>query len=338
MKEFMTDVLISFKRPLKYFVLLLLLLIHFTACQNDKLYIPDTGRKIVINGLITTDSLLNLRISKSAYYNALNSLELLDLDSAGVYFYQDNSCIDSLHLVSHKPYMGNLYYPSNYRSKSIFPVTGKEYKVIVKAPGYPDATSTTVVPDLVQINKLDTSMLLVGPDPYHPYLKNVLFLCNINFSDPGDETNYYMVEVGRNYHLNQIPPPIRFYTQDPIVEEILGNESNEPYAIAFTDKVINGQNYNLKISIYKDDFRTPSIDDEVGINGISDSSDHRNVIYFNLYSITEDYYRYIQTFNLYKKNYGNPLTEPVMIYSNITGGYGIFASAAVSTDSLVFYY
>lgn len=336
MHENMTYDLITFKRQVKYFVLLLLLLIHFTACKKDKLDIPDTGRKIVVNGLITTDRLLNLRITTSAYYYSSVWIDQLDLDNAKAYFYQGNSCIDSLHLVSRQPYMGNLFYPSNYRSKSLFPDPGKEYSVIVKAPGYPDATASTVIPERVQINKLDTSRIIVGPDPYHPYLKNVLFLCNINFSDPANETNYYMFSVSRNYYLGQTG--FYFYTQDPIVEEKLGNEANEPYAIAFSDKAINGRNYNLRISVYGVDFGMPFLDDRGTTDGVPDSTDHKKVISFRLYSITEDYYKYIQTFNQYKKNYGNPLTEPVMIYSNISGGYGIFGAAAVSTDSLVFLY
>lgn len=332
----MTDAFITFKRQLKYFVLLLLLLMHFTACQNDKLDIPDTGRKIVVNGLITTDSLLNLSISKSAYYNDPAFVENMYLKNAKAYFYQNTSCIDSLHFVSPQFYMGTLFYSCNYKSNGVFPSSRKEYKVLIKAPGYPDATSSTIVPDLVQIDKLDTSRILVGPDPYHPDLKNVLFLCNINFSDPADETNYYMVSVSKNYQWDYNPPHVRFYTQDPIVEEKLGNESNEPYAIAFTDKVINGQNYNLKISVYRADL--PFSDDRTYTDGIPDTTQHKKVLYFRLYSITEDYFRYLHTLSLYKKNYGNPLTEPVLIYSNITGGYGIFGAAAVSSDSIVFHY
>jgi len=61
--------------------------------------IPDSGRNIVINGLITTDTLLNVRLSKSAYVTDLNaSLCTLDiLNDANVYFYQNSIIIDSLY-------------------------------------------------------------------------------------------------------------------------------------------------------------------------------------------------------------------------------------------------
>jgi hypothetical protein len=329
--------LIIFKRQLKYFIILYLLLIHFTACE-DKLDIPDTGRKIVVNGLITTDSLLNLRISKSAYYNEPVFVENMYLKNAKAYFYENNSIIDSLNYVSPLPYMGKLFYANNYRSKRIFPISGREYTVIVKAPGYPDATSSAVVPNLVRIVKVDTSRILVGPDPYHPDLKNVLLLCNINFNDPAKEINYYMVSVSINNSRSFDSPHIRFYFQDPIVEEVLGNETDEPYAIAFTDKVINGKNYNLRINVYGGDLGMPFSDDRTYTDGKPDTTQHKKVVYFRLYSLTEDYYRYVQTLDKYKNNFGNPLTEPVMIHSNISGGYGIFGAAAVSSDSIVFHY
>lgn len=313
-------------------------IIFLVACKHEKMDIPDTGRKIVINGLITTDSLLNLRISKSVYFNEFASNDYLDLNNANAFFYQNNSYIDSLHFVLTRTFGVNLFYPSNYRSKGVFPISGREYKVIVKVPGYTDVTSSAVIPDMVRIVKLDTSRILVGPDPYHHDLKNVLLLCNISFSDPANETNYYMVSVNISYPWSYNSPYVRFYSQDPIVEENLGNESNEPYAIAFTDKVINGQNYSLRISVYGADLGMPFSDDRAYTDGVPDTTQHKKVVSFKLYSITEDYYRYIQTLNWYKKNYGNPLTEPVLIHSNISGGYGIFGAAAVTSDSIVFHY
>ena len=73
------------------------------------------------------------------------------------------------------------------------------------------------------------------------------------------------------------------------------------------------------------------------MNGIP-LPDHKKTIYLRLYSITEEYFRYIQTLNLFEKDFGDPLTNPVQVFSNVTGGFGIFAGAAVSSDSIVFNY
>jgi hypothetical protein len=334
----MTNTQITNLRHLYYIIPFGLLLILLTACQNDNLDIPDTGRKIVINGLITTDSLLNVRIGKSAYYNENTYVQYCDLDNAQAYFYLNSLCIDSLHFVSSLDYSDLIFfYPSNYWSRNVFPLPGREYKVVAKAPGLPDATASTTVPDLIRIDGLDTTRILVAPNPYYPDLSNVRMICKINFTDPGNEINYYLVTVCKiSQYWYTVISNIRIDTQDPIVEEKLANV-NGVYAIAFPDKVINGKKCSLQFSIDANEIGMPFVDDRPRSDGIP-YLDHKKVVYFRLYSITEGYYRYIQTLNLYKKNYGNPLTEPVMIYSNINGGYGIFTAAAVSSDSLVFHY
>jgi hypothetical protein len=309
-----------------------------TACQHENLDIPDTGRKIVINGLITTDNLLNVRIGQSAYYNKNTDVWQTDLDNAKVFFYQNNSFIDSLHFVSNLRYNDLMfYYPSNYWSGKAFPLPDKEYKIVVKVPGLPDATASTLVPKLVGIDRLDTSRIFHVPNPYYPDLSNVTIICNINFTDPGDEKNYYLIKVSKvsRYWYTEASN-IMIDTQDPIVEERMANV-NGIFGIAFSDKLINGRKSSLQFSIDANAIGMPFLDDRPRIDGIP-YPDHKKVVYFWLCSITEEYYRYIQTLNLYKKNYGNPLTEPVMIYSNIIGGYGIFTAAAVSIDSLVFNY
>ena len=174
-------------------------LFFLSACQRDKIDIQDTGRKIVINGLITSDSLLNVRLSKSFYYNSNQAYVGSDsLNNARVLFYSNNTCIDSLHLVSdYRPTDMDFFYHSNYWSDRTLPLPGKEYKIVVKAPGYPDATASITVPDLVKLEKLDTSRILVAPDPNFPDLSNIRFKCQISFSDPSYETNYYLISVSK---------------------------------------------------------------------------------------------------------------------------------------------
>ena len=329
----------SINRLIERSVSIFLFLILLNACQKDKINIPDTGRKVVINGLITTDSLLNVRISKSFYYND-NAFAIYDsLNNAKVFFYSNNLCIDSLHFIPFYYYPSDYYffYSSNYWSDKTLPLPGKEYRILVKAPGYPDANACTTVPNLVKIESLDTTRFLVAPNPNYPEMSNVRFKCQINFSDPGNETNYYLIRVSRfsrhEWWTENID--IRVASTDPIVEQKLALVGDEVYAIAFTDKVINGEKCGLQFIIDANEIGLPFVDNRGTMDGVPIPL-YKTVVYFSLYSITEEYFWYIKTLNLYNKNYGNPLTEPVLIYSNIKNGYGIFAAAAVSSDSLVF--
>jgi len=310
---------------MKYIMLIVQCLILFAACQQEQIELPDTGRKIVINGLISTDSLLSVFVNKSVYISEYDFPMGKDLENAKVYIYQNNICIDSL---SHnwRPWdIFSKYFPGNYWSKSVIPLPGNEYKIVAKVAGLPDATASTKIPDIVWIEHVDTMRLVLGSDTgYHNTSERFEhMICKIEFTDPKNETNYYLFNTGKS-----------FLCQDPIVEEELYDvNSNNAQSdgsnldgIVFSDKVINGQKYRLTISIpergwYNDSLKTRIFP--------------KLTVDLKLYSITEEYFKYIQTLNLYNEKFGNPLTEPVLVYSNITGGYGIFAGSAVSCKSII---
>lgn len=308
---------------MKYILLIVQCLILLTACQQEKIELPDTGRKIVIIGLISTDSLLSVFVNKSVYISEYDFPIGKDLENAKVYIYQNNICVDSL---SHdwKPWsLDRIYYPGNYWSKSVIPLPGNEYKIVAKVAGLPDATASTKIPDIVWIERVDTSRIVLDPvPPLNDSIKRLI--CKIEFTDPKDETNYYLFNIGKS-----------FLCQDPIIEEELydinsnngQSDGSNLEGIVFSDKVINGQKYSLTISIpitqiYDDSFK--AIYPEVTVP-------------LKLYSITEEYFKYIQTLNLYNAKFGNPLAEPVLVYSNITGGYGIFAGSSVSCKPIVYH-
>ena len=309
---------------MKFILLIVLCLMLFIACQQEKIELPDTGRKIVINGLISTDSLLSVFVNKSVYISEYDFPMGKDLENAKVYIYQNNICIDSLtHDVNHL-WKSTIYYPGNYWSARLIPLPGDEYKIVAKVPGLPDATASTKIPDIVNIERVDTSrIILVSESEYPEFDSFERLICKIEFTDPKDETNYYLFNIGKS-----------FLCQDPIVEEKLydvnsnNGQSDGSYieGIAFSDKVINGQKYSLTISIPERGWYNDSLKTRIFPKLTLD---------LKLYSITEEYFKYIQTLNLYNEKFGNPLTEPVLVYSNITGGYGIFAGSAVSCKSII---
>jgi len=309
---------------MKHHLLYSTFLILILACQKENVVIPDTGRKLVINGLITTDSVLNVRISNSYYFKDpyMGWATFPEFDSADVRFYRNNIFLDSLHYSDQdKRYF--IYPTSNYKSNNIYPLSGYEYKIIVKRAGFPDATSTTTIPRLVKIEKVDTARIIL------PHNSGFIMNCRIEFTDPPAEKNYYLFNIitrelpwGKRY--------LEFSCHDPVIEEEFGSNSMAgkvlKYGYAFSDKLIDGKKYNLNFSF----------EGSYWYNNIYYPIPKTSYIYyFRLISVTEEYYRFIQTLNLYNASYSNPLAEPVMVYSNVSGGYGIFAGATVSTDSII---
>lgn len=348
----MIDKTTSLRKQIKSIVLLPILIFLLHACTQEKMNIPDTGRKIVINGFLSSDSLLKVKISKSMYISdegMYADSAFYSLKNANVSIYQDNKRIDSLyHIPESNPWEPDFYNPrnidtwfhfGNYLSKSIIPIPGKEYRIVVKAPRLPDATAKVTIPNLVTIEKVDTMRFLTTEIPDLPWKECMKF--TIEFTDPANESNYYLFNIWKTPSWDN-QRNLTFYCDDPIVEEkidflsphyYIKTSSFWPYlGVAFTDKVINGQKHSLDVTVLGIDIGMPFY-----FNG-DDPDSHTKTIYLKLYSITEECYLYIQALNLYNKNYGNPLANPVTVYSNINGGYGIFTGAALATDSIVFKY
>jgi hypothetical protein len=332
---------------MKYLFLFILFLAMIPACKQDNLVLPDTGRKIVINGFISSDSLLNVRISRSAYISETGpaaDTNLSSLYNAQVYIYQNTTKIDSLYykrLINpngSSSFGSNTWFHfGNYKSKNVFPLPGSEYKIVVKAPGLPDASASTTIPNLVKIDSVDSSRFITSEYPDMPY--KVCMKFDIKFTDPGNETNYYLFNIWKTPSID-ITRNLLFYCNDPIVEERIRYFHNyeeafieQFYGVAFTDKLINGQKSSLTVSVLGLDIGKPFYE-----NGDEIRNNHKKTIYFRLYSVTKECYSYIRSLNLYDQNYANPLANPVTVYSNIIGGYGIFAGAAVASDSIVFNY
>jgi len=337
----------------KFIILLSYLLIISPGCTQDEMDIQDTGRKIVINGFLSSDSLMKVKISKSLFISEEGGYadsSFYSIKDASVCIYQNNIKIDSLFFIR-EPNPGEPEFLStrntftwfnfgNYRSKNITPIPGREYKIVVKAPGVPDATAYTTIPNVVSINNVDTFRFMTTDFPDMPDVWRKSMKFSVEFTDPADENNYYLFSMWKapswdNNHRNLI-----FDCDDPVVEEKIEFLSSHYYVktssswpslgVAFTDKIINGQKYQLDVTVLGIEIGAPFDP------GWQEADSHRKTVYLKLYSITEDCYRYIQTLNLYNKNYGNPLANPVTVYSNIDGGYGIFAGGALAIDSIVF--
>ena len=324
---------------MKNIILFALYLILTVACQEEKIKVPDIGRKIVINALITTDSLFSVSLTQSGPF--ADDYYQYPEHRFDAKIYQNNILVDSLYGFPHNDTDPNDFYlyKSDYGSKKITPLPGNEYKIMVNTAGLPEASATTKIPDLVRISFIDTVMSFVPPVTPLPLDQSFegKITCNVQFSDPPGEKNYYILMLyKRAYHIRH--PSIEELSvdcKDPIIEEKFEG------GVAFSDKIINGKKHEVAIPFGCIAFGYPFYDDRdytYGHGPTTIGPPIKKTFYFRLYSITEEFYKYIQTLNLYHKNIDNPLADPVLIYSNVNGGLGIFGGAAVSVDSLVYDY
>ncbi len=305
-----------------YISSLLLLIITLSSCESDyNLNIPDYGRKIIINGFLSTEDTISVQISESkfildtiVYYKPLkNPTVQLWIDNQ---YTEDLKCSYSISSFSqHK--IDSITYLSKYR-----PLPGSEYTIKVVSPGLPEAFATVKMPGIVPIDRIDTILMANHVDR----------LYSLTFKDSSIETNFFFIKflVTR---LGLAP----FSCDTTILKsywdfkpEFLYNEK-----FIFSDKQFNGKEAQIKYlipSVIKDQIKNfPTWNSDCSNTNIDKIVTRK--IFVKLYNCSEEFYLYYKSFRTTLERGDDVFYEPVKVYSNVINGYGILAGYTVFIDS-----
>lgn len=170
--------------------------------------------------------------------------------------------------------------------------------------GNEEVSSTTNIPQNSHYQFIDTTSVITSTIDY----SSSFLRFKIKIDDPEDEDNYYMISfIGQDY-------PISFYSKEQVIEN--GNDGFMNYAI-ISDKIINGQSRTLLFDLEYYNFMEE-------VNTVD--------IYVN--SISKEMYLYYLQLGKYSQSGSSFMAEPVMVYSNITNGLGIFGGYSISKSSI----
>lgn len=309
MQKILTKILI-----LAHFILAVI----FQSCEEiiDDFEFKDKKEKIVVNGIMQSDSLFYVHISKSIPANAPDTL--LPITNADVKLYESGNLIEDL--TFDKKGFYRTINPLNYSPS-------KSYKIRVEAKGLKSVEANALYPEKPNVLFIDTSR---KNNDFYNYLNSLEF--EIQFKDDPDQENFYMLEFktyGKYIHedfFNERFDTIIGFESPQLIsdDEFIEIEYDgtgywqsvpewETYGkkLVFSDKLINGKTRSLKVQTESSYYYSNS----------QDSTVH---VFFH--SISKDYFKYMQRRALVNENEGNPLSEPVTIYSNIKNGLGIFGA------------
>lgn len=283
---------------MKKLIYIFLALWVFTSCEKYIDFDAEIKQpKLVVNGIINPDSTFDIHISRSL--SVIDNSDLSIVENATVKILDQNGNV-----------FETLVYEYNGRYKgTLSPNMNEDYSIEVTAPDFDMVTATTSIPNLVDLSQVDT----LGVEDVNGYLELEL---TITFEDIPNESNFYMLEV---YAADVVSGQVYLYPMYIRSDDItLGlDEGGYSEQVFFSDELFDGQEKTLVI--YVEDTR--GWDDHIEIR---------------MKSITEDLERYARTLNAYQNNYGNPFAQPVQVFSNIEGGFGIFAGYQVSRKKISF--
>ncbi len=295
-----------------YYIWILIVLLFFSCTKEVHIPVPPLDSKPVVNCLFTADSAFVIYVGKSV---PVNDNRPRVIEDAGVYLYENNIPFDTLH------YAEGLYY------STLVPRAGTEYRVDVEIPGFDTVYAEDIAPESpppVTGNYRDSVMM--DEDGYP------VSQLRLTIPDDGSEENYYEIQLWGSYlspyDSSYQNTGIWFYNENP--DPVLENEDliqYYPSTIVFSDEMFNGKKYTLTLNYQKTFYIVGNI-----------NMDYNYVLILCFRTVSKDYYLYKKRLIRHLANQESDIWDgmgnPVQMYSNIHGGYGIFAGYAEVIDTI----
>lgn len=280
---------------------------------------------LVVNGLITPDSLFSCTVSRVFSINDTSD-HFIDCASVKIIDADLNVEVCTLSHVSE----------GYYKSADIKPVAGKTYQIEISSEGYPTIKGTTTVP----FQQKADNVYVVKEGGYDPISGDDYAELHFSIQDQSNDPNYYEVSLaslnkwGVDYEIipGQIMKKVEledsiyiicdanYYYSYTIVDAVLQAEGlmrYNPSSLVFSDQLFNNLEHDF---IIRCSF-TPS-----------------KSSFFILYSLSPELYKFRTTLIQHQYEIGAKgisrfddlagldfSSKAIDVYSNIDGGYGIFA-------------
>ncbi len=296
------------------FILFTLATFLFSCSKEIDFKYSKIEKKLVLNGLICPDSLISVHLSRT---NSILNDEILVIENATVSLYCNGRFAEILD------------YDKNgiYQSKKVYPQPDSIYTITAEAEGYPTISATDTVPRKTRIiygTHASGNTYDEYGDPHHDY--------EITIGDPPEKNFYelfFIYQYSPNeFHDNYI---VNFQIEPVVADPVLRSDSELDYWVftyIFTDNFFNGKNYLMKNKFLAAVVGGRFTNQFVPI-------DYDNYAILRTTSLT--YYNYRKSWIRHSNNQqiGNKIEEPLFMtligdptpmYSNVEGGYGIFAA------------
>lgn len=297
------------------------------ACESTvEVEFPRETPKLVLNALLEADSAVIVELSQSK--SVLSDGELTVVKEAQVVLLENNRPVATL-TEAQSGIWGTYATDFTLSAEAI-------YTVEASKEGFEPVTATTSIPAAVPIETLgyDKEVVREG-DPRFDTKDNapdpqlVVNNLRLSFNDPAEEANYYEIQVYEDhtsyYRKEDSTSPTQVWeaalitSSDPVVvnnDVLQGDTHYTGSSLIFSDEIFNGQRYTVAFDTDRDfdTFRR---------------TDRYRVLFRH---ISEEQFRYWQSAKQQYRAEDDPFAEPVLIFNNVVGGYGIVGGANTQSE------
>ena len=301
---------------MKNFLYFFIFSMLFASCDIViDLDIPEHERVLVVNSILTTDSMINASISHSV--GAFDASFISYVNNATVEVYEDGI------LLGEMDEQVSISYDSSGELDSTYvynfnqnPVAGKIYSYEIAHPDYEAVRAETTVPDAVKLNVNDVTLL-----SEEDYVKH--YRVRFSFND-APEDNFYRLRL-RNP--NTYDGSDYFESNDASMISSAGVESDGATFYGdealFDDEMFNGTEKEISIDFF--DSKSLWLEEQ--------DDGYEKEYTLELTSVSESYYTYIRSLRAHYDNQDQFIFagEPVQVFTNIENGLGVLGSMSLDT-------
>lgn len=302
--------------------LIISILVSTISCTKVlDIELNEDERRLVMNSVITADSLIRVHVYKSGspiYDHSSTIGENTYVWDATIEIYENGEFIGNGS--RYKPGEEQAWPSELYTLYDYYAKRNAEYKIVAKS-GQHVLEAYTTVPNGI------TNMYV------NKNIEKRKYSFDFTVNDPADQVNYYRLsgskidtiwastrneETGEWFYdsISGVGTSwFRLYTEEMVG---LGVHSE----VIFSDELFDGQEMSLSVITEPKFSETDSI----------------GSAFYVIYSeISKEYYKFKKSLRDYSQIEGIPLFEPVQIFSNVKGGIGLVASQASVIDTVIIY-
>ena len=284
------------------------LVIQLSSCIKElDVTIPSIPQKVVINSLFCPDSILKIHVSLSE--GVENEIQIVE--NAQIRLYENDIFLQNV------SYLSKGWYSSNYHPKA-----GMKYKIEINVEGFDMVTAESSIPENASILSFTCDLIenLNQNSPANSLTKLV-------FDDVGLDKNYYEFST-----FVLIPG-------DNIVEFMeIGSAIQTDLSLKLdSDLEFNPKTFYFSDELFHNSEKTLLLNGLGWTNINPLNNEIENGIFSALFKIlSSEYYNFRKSWtkHVYNQNTDihndNPIVllfkgDPIEMYTNVNGGYGIFA-------------
>ena len=286
------------------------LVFQFSSCIKEvNVAIPSIPQKVVINSLFCPDSILKIHVSLTAGVEH----EIQIVENAQIRLYENDIFLQNV------SYFSKGWYNSNYHPKA-----GMKYKIEVNIEGFDLVTAESSIPENPFISSFSCQLLDGFDLDWGSQNSNVKLI----FKDLENYSNFYEL----SFFSSQNGANSAGLADSPVMNHmsdlsILADSELEfkPSQFFFSDNLFNGVEKIVYLNYLGGTYIDP-VNNEI-----------KNSIFYALFkSVSPEYYNFRKSWtkHVYNQNTDIHIDDPIILlfkgdpiemYTNVNGGYGIFA-------------